>query len=111
MPSEPKSYSRAMDVRPLRRLPPPGLVMLLEAIAHPAPTGLTSEQLNLLLIEFCLNCPDPVGAMDLVLEPPNELSPAEITRKALAMPHKAVSTWSEQELDAAHPLRHMKLPD
>jgi len=104
------SLGTGLAVRPLRRLQPSALVMLVDAVFQPAPTGLTSEQINFVLIEFCLNCPDPVGAMDAVLQAPQAASAAEVTRAALAMTTRSVDSWPESELHADHPLRRFHLP-
>jgi hypothetical protein len=71
--------------------------------------NLSVEEIDNQLIWFCLNCPDPGAAMDLILEAPQGVKPEDVVDQALAMPVRDVSTWSEDELSMDHPLRHWKL--
>lgn len=84
------------------------LVQLVEAISEPAGTGLSSEEVNQMLLEFCINCPDPAAAMDLIVEDTTPLTSAELVDKALAMPPRDVREVPASELAITHPLRYMK---
>jgi hypothetical protein len=79
----------------------------LECVFEPAGKGLTSEQINEQLLLFCANCPDPVSAMDLVLEAPVDSTTEQVLDEALAMPPRSLATWSEAEVAKDHPLRRM----
>lgn len=87
------------------------LVAIVENIFHPAGKGLSSEEIDTDLLVFCLNCPDPAVAMDLVIEAPLGSTSAGVVDQALAMPQRRVETWSEAELSKDHPLRHWKLEE
>jgi hypothetical protein len=97
------------NVRIVSRLSREELVARVEAVFQPAGKGLSSSDINDQLLEFCINCPDPCGAMDAVLEAPTGASAAGVVAQALRMQPRASSTWSEHELAADHPLRHWKL--
>jgi hypothetical protein len=94
-----------------KRLPPSELIKLVENVIHPAGKGFTSEQTNQQLFEFCINCPDPAGAMDILLDAPRGSTSEGIVERALARPPRDPNTLPESELAKTHPLRHMKLED
>lgn len=96
-------------VRIVSRLSEAEKLSHVENIFHPAGKGLSSEEIDVQLIEVCLNFPDPGGAMDLILEAPRGSTAAQVVAAALAMAPRSVSTWSSDELDPSHPLRHWKL--
>jgi hypothetical protein len=85
------------------------LIQIVENVTHPKGRGFTSEQINQQLLLFCINCPDPVFAMDLMIECIDPMSPAELVDRALACPPRDATTLPESELPLTHPLRHMKL--
>lgn len=95
----------------VKKLGREGLIEILENMSKSAEKGFTSEDIDRQLIIFCLNCPDPGAAMDLVLEAPRGSTSADVVDQALAMPQRAVETWSEAELAKDHPLRHWKLEE
>lgn len=68
----------------------------------------SSEEINQKLMFFCINCPDPVAAMALVVESGPD-TPEEIVEAALAYPPRDPRTVPESELHRDHPLRHMTL--
>ena len=76
------------------------------AAMNPAVSGLSSDAIDTLLIQFCLNCPNPVGAMDLLLDAPQGVSDREVLAQALALPPRDVASFSPQELSIEHPLRN-----
>lgn len=86
-----------------------GLIEILENMSRSAEKGLKAEEIDRQLIAFCLNCPDPAAAMDLVIDAPRGTSSAEIVDEALAMPGRGLDTWSESELAKDHPLRRWTL--
>lgn len=92
-----------------KRLERSALVDIVDNVFHPAGKGLTAEEIETQLLIFCLNCPDPGAAMDLVVEAPRGSTASDVVDGALAMPTRAVETWSEAELSLDHPLRHWKL--
>jgi hypothetical protein len=93
----------------VKKLGREALEEILENMSHSAEKGFSSEDIDRQLIAFCLNCPDPAAAMDLVIDAPRGTTSAEIVDEALAMPRRAVETWSESELAKDHPLRRWTL--
>lgn len=85
------------------------LVQLVNNLLHPQGRSLTSEQLNRQLLLFCINCPDPIAAMDIVIDTPPPVTAEELVGRALACPFRDIAGVPESELPATHPLRHMKL--
>lgn len=81
------------------------MVVALSAVFEPAENGLSSRQIDGYLLSFCASCPDPVGAMDLVLEAPVGSTIQSVLEQALALPERAVDSWSASELATDHPLR------
>lgn len=81
------------------------MLVALSAVFQPAGKGLSSKQIDGYLLSFCASCPDPVGAMDLVVEAPIGSTTEQLLRQALALPERAVDSWSEDELALDHPLR------
>ena len=84
---------------------------LVDCLFHPAGTGLTADDIDKQLLIFCLNCPDPGAAMDLVLEAAQGITAAWVVDQALAMTPRSVETWSDAEISMDHPLRHWKLEE
>jgi len=93
----------------IKRLTRHELIQILENMSRSAEKGLSSGEIDRQLIAFCVNCPDPASAMDLVIDAPRDSTSAAIVDQALAMPRRAVETWSEAELAMDHPLRHCSL--
>jgi hypothetical protein len=83
------------------------MLAALRCVFEPAGKGLSSEEINEQLLLFCANCPDPVSAMDLVLEVPVGTTAHEVLEQALAMTPRSVTTWPESDLASDHPLRLM----
>ena len=81
--------------------------LLVEDVIHPDPTKHTSEELNQKLLVFCMNCPDPISAMDLVVECMTPMSAQELVDKALSYPPRHVADVPESVLPACHPFRYM----
>jgi len=97
---------RRLEVEVAKRLDRDGLLALMNVIM--CRTGATSEQINQALMRFCANCPDPVGAMDLVV---SDLTPwgsdEELVDAALALPPRDVRDVPFSKLLPMHPLRNM----
>jgi hypothetical protein len=85
------------------------LIELVDNVMHPKGRGFTSQELNDQLLSFCINCPDPAAAMDLVVEAVEPMTAAQLVNKALAYPIREAASLPESELAMSHPLRHMKL--
>jgi hypothetical protein len=94
-----------------KRLHKEEMVKLVENVIHPKGKGYSADDLNQQLLLFCVNCPDPVGAMDLVIETSGPITALGLVEAAMALPPRDVATLSEAELANTHPLRHMKLDD
>ena len=82
------------------------LVRLVKIITHPSGSALSSEETNQQLLLFCVNCPDPVAAMDLMVECITPMSAEELVDKALACPPRDIADLPASELPLTHPLRH-----
>jgi hypothetical protein len=95
---------RHLAERSVPVLDKPAMLRHLNAVF--APTEFTSEQIDVMLLEFCMNCPDPVRAMDAVVEAPRGSTSESVLAEALAMPVRSPASYSEAELSLDHPLRH-----
>src|SRR5205809_930263 len=84
------------------------MIQLVVNVTHPEGTGFSSDEINQQLLHFCANCPDPLLAMDLVVECMTPMTAAELVDRALLCPRRDVSTVPISELAATHPLRSMK---
>lgn len=80
------------------------MLVALSAVLQPAGKGFSSRQIDGYLLSFCASCPDPAGAMDLVIHAPRGSTVEQIIRQALAVPEYAVESWSEDELAFDCPL-------
>lgn len=94
-----------------KRLQRNELVSLVELVIHPKGKGFTSEQINKKLLEFCINCPDPVAAMEIVLNAPRGSTADEITTEALARARCDPNSLPERRLARTHPLRRMQVEE
>ena len=81
------------------------MLIALSAVLRPAGKGFSSRQIDGYLLSFCASCPDPGGAMDLVVDAPRGSTAEQILQQALALPERAIESWSEAELAFDHPLR------
>lgn len=79
---------------------------LLKAMSAPGHSDRDSERM---LLTFCLNCPDPLGAMNAVLEAEAGVTDEDITREALRMPIRSIATVPTSELPERHPLRSWRV--
>jgi len=93
----------------IKKLTRQELIALIEIIMKPKGTGFSSQEIDQKLLLFCINCPDPGAAMDLVVEPGGPTTPEALVDRALAYPPRDVSALPESELPLTHPLRRMKL--
>jgi hypothetical protein len=82
------------------------MIHRLDAVFCPVERNLTSDRINVLLLEFCLNCPDPVAAMDLVIEAPQDSTTESVLEAALLLPKRSPSSYSYEQLALGHPLRN-----
>jgi hypothetical protein len=96
-------------MKAVKKLEPDELIALLDTVLYSSGRGLSDEQIDENLFTFCLNCPDPRGAMEIVLDAPRGSTAASVVAEALAMPQRSVASWSDDELSSDHPLRHWKL--
>lgn len=95
----------------VKRLNRDQLIAVLEDVFSSGGKGLSSQEVNWQLDAFCVNCPDPASALDLVLEAPAGSVAAQVVDQALAMPARLVDEWSHEELAPAHPLRFVRLDE
>lgn len=83
---------------------------LIEVVEHLFnPKGLTSEQIDNKLLMFCANCPNPMAAMDLVVDSGGPSTPIELVDAALACAPRHPAFAAASELDPSHPLRRMRV--
>ena len=80
----------------------------LNAIFCPSP-GQSSESIDIMLLEFCMNCPDPAGAMAVVLDAPRGATSESVLLEAVAMKARSPASYSKNELSLDHPLRHWRV--
>ncbi len=98
---------RLMDFDMTQELERQELVQLVENVLSPKGRGFSSEQINRQLLLFCLHCPDPAAAMDIVLEARRPVTAKQLVDKAMDCPPRAVADVPLSELPLIHPLRHM----
>jgi hypothetical protein len=84
------------------------LVALLDTVFYPV-QDLPPEQIFENLLTFCMNCPDPGAAIHLTLDAPRGTLSSSVVDQAIAMPPRAIDTWSLEDIPLDHPLRHWKL--
>jgi hypothetical protein len=66
------------------------LLKMLQVMRHPKANGLTQEALSQILVDFCAECPDPVGARWLIVECLDPMSDDELVDRALDMPFRSI---------------------
>jgi len=98
-----------MKAKIAKRLTRAELVQLVGNILEPAGKSFTSEQINEQLDLVCINCPDPAGALDIIIETPPPVTAEELVARALALPLRDPNSLPESELHRNHPLRYLKL--
>jgi len=87
------------------------LIQLVDNVLSPKGRGFASGELNQQLLLFCVNCPDPIAAMDVVVETRPPVTASELVDRALAYPRRDVAGVPETELASTHPLRYMRLEE
>lgn len=92
----------------VKRLDHSSLTELLGQMSAP---GHGDKESEIFLLTFCLNCPDPYGAMNAVLDAPRGATDAQIVEQALAMPSRSVTSVPTSELPERHPLRTWKIEE
>jgi hypothetical protein len=90
-----------------RRLTQEELVRTVGEIMNPE--GFTSEEVNQKLLLFAINCPDPAGAAELVIQTLGPVTAEELVARSLALPPRDPRSLPESELHRDDPLRHMTL--
>ena len=69
----------------------------------------STEESNARLLLFAVNSPDPVRAMDLVIEPGGPDTPEALVDASLSFPLREPRSLPFSKLHRDHPLRHMTL--
>ena len=85
------------------------LLQRLNAIFFPKAGEFTESEIDTMLLEFCLNCPDPAAAMDAVVEAPQGSTAESVLEAVLAMPARSPASYAESALSLDHPLRHWRV--
>jgi hypothetical protein len=80
------------------------LLQLLDKIMQPKSYGLSEAQSDIVVLEFCAGCPDPVQARWLLVECLDPLSDEELVARALAMPLRKIGDIPSSEFPNNHPL-------
>ena len=88
------------------------MVAYAESILDPYTSGLSEEQIGERLFLLCLNCPDPVGAMNwIVAEAMPPVSAKGLVDKVNSLPPKDPRSLPESELSPDHPFRHQRVEE
>jgi hypothetical protein len=82
------------------------LVRLLEDMSGTSHNERDSERM---LLTFCLNCPDPLGAMHAFLDAGRDVTDNNIVQRALSLPQRNIDCVPVSELAKDHPLRTWQL--
>ena len=82
------------------------ILHLAQVLLKPPPDQ-TEKQAEEALLQFSASCPDPLGAMHLLLDAEPGTTAERITATALALPQRKLTTVPHQELSKSHPLRRM----
>jgi hypothetical protein len=96
------------EKRTVERLPRAELIQLVRDAAWPD-DKITEDEICEKLDIFCINCPDPCAAWDIVMESMEPLTAEEMVDLALACPPRDPKTLPEAELHWNHPFRHWEL--
>jgi hypothetical protein len=78
---------------------------LIDLLKEMCASGHSDRESERMLLTFCLNCPDPLGAMNVVLDAPRGSTDEEIAREALALPARSMALVPTSELPDKHSLR------
>lgn len=81
------------------------LLQIIDVLMNPK--GYPEKYIDRQLLNFCAACPDPVGAMRLIVECLDPMTDEELVDRALAMPMRPMAFVPPTELPADHPLRAM----
>lgn len=85
------------------------LLQLLDKIMQPKSYVLSEAGSDVVVLEFCAGCPDPVRARWLFVECLDPLSDEELVDRALAMPLRKMKDIPSSEFPDNHPLRAIAL--
>ena len=77
----------------------------MDLISNPKRHGLTEEELDRAIENFCAGCPDPVQACLLIVENPDPMTDEEIVDRALGMTYVHISFVPKTIVSANHPAR------
>jgi hypothetical protein len=84
------------------------LLAMLSVMSQPKKHGLTQAALELVLINFCAGCPDPIGAYRLIVECFDPMTDEELIHRALEMPVLLMKDVPTSIVPAQHPARTMR---
>lgn len=85
------------------------MLQRLNVVFYPPDGCLTEARIDEMLLEFCVNCPDPGSAMDAVIDAPRGVTPEQLLDEVLAMPPRSPASYSADQLSLDHPLRHWRV--
>lgn len=78
---------------------------------NPKASGLTQNEVDRVLIDFCAGCPDPIEARWLVVECLEPLTDEELVDRALGAPYRSMSEVPTKIIPATHPARASEVND
>ncbi len=96
-----------LEINMAKRLSNEEMIQIVDDILDPK--EFTSEELNQRLLLFALNCPDPVAAMDLIIQTQGPITAEGLVARALAYSPRDPNSLPESQLALTHPLRYMSL--
>jgi hypothetical protein len=81
---------------------------MVDNVINPDDKKATEAEASRQLYDICACCPDPLAAMDIVLESTEPLTATEMVDLALACPYRDIRYVPESEIPLENPLRHMR---
>jgi len=78
------------------------LLDIMNRISNPKRYGLTQEELEQAVEDFCSGCPDPIQAYSLIAENPDSMTDEEIVDLALSMAYLPISSVPTSIVPASH---------
>lgn len=93
-----------------KRLSTDEMLTYARSVLYPIADESSSDEIDVRQFIFCLNCPDPVGTLDILYEAPQGVDIVTVVKQALSMSTKALASYSAESLALDHPLRRFALP-
>jgi hypothetical protein len=94
-----------VDVKRIKR---DKMIDYVDSIINEKRTEFSQKQVDERLLLFCVNCPDPGAAYDIIVETAEDISAEEMVDRALSCPARPIESYTENEIPLGHPLRIWK---